>query len=133
VAAPSIQLWILGVAGGCFVAGMFFGHAYATRASAAATAPSEVQAYADDLIARYRLDGAQSRSLRIVLQSYQAEEESIRRTVEWSQLPASLQSRWLAVSGRTRQRIRALLDDEQRAAYDRDSQPARLAIPEAKR
>lgn len=129
---PSIHLWILAVALGCFVAGMSVGTTiFGQQVSEAATAaPGQDVGYADDLARRYGLSAAQMRSLRLVLQHERAEEGAIRASIAWSQLPPALQSRLLALRGLTRQRIRLLLDPEQRARFDHDSQPAAPASSE---
>lgn len=116
----------MAVALGCFAAGMVVGSTlFVHQISEAATAfpPQDVH-YADDLAERYQLSGTQRRSLQLVLQHQRTEESAIRSSIEWSQLPGPLQGRLLALSGLTRQRIRLLLDPEQRTRFDRDSQPA---------
>jgi hypothetical protein len=129
----SLRLWILAVALGCFGAGMMVGSAMIRQSGSTATEESFDRAYADKLVADYRLSEAQARSLQIVLQAEQAEEKAIRLAIAWTELPEPMQRQLLAARARTGKRIRALLDPEQQIAYDRDSQPtgARLLDPGA--
>jgi len=124
-----IRRWILVLALGCFVAGMIVGTTLLGRSSseAAFAVPAQDRDFTEDLARRYALSAAQRRSLQIVLQNEHGEEAAIRAGIEWSQLPATMQSRLLALRGLTRQRIRAVLDDRQREQFDRDIRP--MATP----
>ena len=86
--------------------------------------PAAEQAYAADLAARYGLRSGQQRQLRLVLQHQREREIAILLTAQGSQLPQPQMGEMLALRTATEQRIRALLDDEQRARYDRDSRPS---------
>jgi hypothetical protein len=119
----ALRGWILAVGLGCFGAGMMLGSAMVRRSGNPATEDSFDRAYADQLVADYRLSDAQARSLQIVLQAERAEEEAIRLAIAWTELPEPMQRQLLAARARTGKRIRALLDPEQQIAYDRDSQP----------
>jgi hypothetical protein len=90
----------------------------------AAGAPPAEQSYVDDLSARYVLRPTQQRQLRFVLQHQREREIAILLGAEGSQLPQPQMGEMLALRTATEQRIRALLDDEQRARYDRDSRPS---------
>jgi hypothetical protein len=115
-----IRLWILVVALGCFVAGMIVGTTFLGHHSseAALAVPMQDRNYADDLVEKYQLTAAQLRSVQLVLQNQRDEEAAIRAGIEFAQLPESLRNRLLALNGLTRQRIRALLDPQQRERFD---------------
>lgn len=119
----SLRLWIAAVAVGCFAAGMVVGNVISGRSGAVESEPSFDLAYAEQLVADYQLDAAQVRSLQIVLQAWQAEEKAIRQAIAWTELPEPLQRKLLAAGAKTGKRIRALLNPEQRLAYDRASLP----------
>jgi hypothetical protein len=119
----SLRLWIVAVAVGCFAAGMVVGNVIGERSGVVESEPLFDLAYAEQLVADYRLDAEQSRSLRIVLQAERAEEKAIRLAIAWTELPEPLQRKLLAARAKTGKRIRALLNPEQRLAYDRDSLP----------
>lgn len=119
----TIRRWILAVALGCFAAGMVTGTLLGSYGVAAAE-PFQELGYVEDLVTRYQLTSAQRHSVQMVLQNERAEESSIRASLEWGQLPPSLQNKLLALRALTRQRIRVLLDPDQRARFDHDSEPA---------
>jgi hypothetical protein len=115
----SLGLWILGVTAGSFVAGVVVGRAFEPSCAAASSSPEEA-AYVADLTARYGLSVEQQRRLQFVVQYQSAAEIAIVRSVQFSQLPQPQNGQMLAVRTATENRIRALLDDAQRARYDRD-------------
>ncbi len=117
----ALRAWIAGVAAASFAAGLTAGLLLAPGDAAAA--PPAEQTYADDLTARYGLRPEQQRQLRFVLQHQREREIAILLGAEGSQLPQPQMGEMLALRTATEQRIRALLDDEQRARYDRDSRP----------
>ncbi|MCA8963411.1 MAG: hypothetical protein H6838_00560 [Planctomycetes bacterium] len=84
--------------------------------------------YARDFAARYDLNGQQQRSFGMVLLSGRNEQLAILGQTDISQLPDPIRNRLLEARRRTERRVRALLDDEQRARYDRDSRPAGEAV-----
>lgn len=127
----SLRAWILGVAAASFAAGIAAGLALAPVRVAGAEAPPAEQAFTDDLVQRYGLRSAQARQLRLVLQHQREREIAILLGAQGSQLPQPQMGEMLALRMATEQRIRALLDDEQRARYDRDSRPPGRE-PEAK-
>lgn len=123
----SLALWILGVAGGCFVAGAVVGHAFQPASAAAAASLPEDAAYVTELATRYGLTAEQRRRLQLVVQFQSTSQIAILRSAQFSQLPQPQKGEMLALGTATENRIRALLDDEQRARYDRDrlgQQPA---------
>lgn len=118
--------WILAATLGCFAAGMSVGTAVPGVVHAwgdgGGIEDSDEQ-YVRDLVADYGLDRAQERSLRIVMQSGQREEFLAFRTADFAALPPQLQARLSAIRGKKEQRIRALLNDTQRAKYDAQARP----------
>jgi hypothetical protein len=119
----ALRAWIVGVAAASFVAGLATG-VFLAPGTVAAGAPPAEQSYVDDLSARYVLRPTQQRQLRFVLQHQREREIAILLGAEGSQLPQPQMGEMLALRTATEQRIRALLDDEQRARYDRDSRPS---------
>lgn len=126
-----LRWWILATAFGTFAAGMSVGLAI-PRVEAAmreSSSGSDAEAaYVRTFAERYDLDGRQQRSLGLVLLSGRTEELAVLGEADASQLPQAIRSRLLEVRSRTEQRIRALLDAEQRARYDRDSRPQGAAV-----
>lgn len=118
-----VPLWILGATLGSFAAGMNVGLVLPKVFAADGGSRTPEGEYVRDLVERYQLTAAQERSLRLVLQSAHDEEIAIYSGAEPSQLPPAIRNRVLAVRGRTEQRIRAVLDDGQRARFDADSRP----------
>lgn len=110
------------MAGLSFVAGVLTGFALPDLFASDRT-PQSTEAYARDLVSRYGLNAEQERLLRMVLREDERLELEILRSADWSQLPEALRNRRLAQKRRTNQRIRFVLDPEQRALYDRDSRP----------
>jgi hypothetical protein len=119
----ALRAWIVGVAAASFAAGLATGM-FLAPGNVAAGAPPAEQSYVDDLSARYGLRPAQQRQVRFVLQHQREREIAILLGAEGSQLPQPQMGEMLALRTATEQRIRALLDDEQRARYDRDSRPS---------
>lgn len=123
-----LRLWILAVALGSFAAGMVLGIALPdvlTRPTAAATPE---QGYVSEMAQRYGLSAAQQRSVRLILQHRREQELEILSSAELNQLPQGLQNRWLAAQSMTERRIRAVLDEQQLALYERDSRPLPNAL-----
>jgi len=120
-----LRVWILAVALGSFAAGMVMGFVIPDMMAADRPADGNQQQYARELVQRYELTPDQYRSVLLVLQSQAQQEFEILRSAEWAQLPPALQNRRLAAQRLTEQRIRAVLDERQRALYDRDSRPGR--------
>lgn len=118
-----VLLWILGAALGSFAAGMSCGLVVPKVFAGEATAATPDDAYVRDLAERYGLSRAQERTLRLVLRTGRDDEFAIYEHVETEQLPDPIRREVLRIRSRTEQRIRALLDDEQRARFDADSRP----------
>ena len=117
------RLWILGAALGSFAAGMNVGLLVPRVLAGGTEVPAPESEYVRDLVAKYALTSDQERRIRLVLQGGRNEEINVLSSTEATQLPPPIHNRLLAVRSRTEQRIRAVLDDEQRARYDVDSRP----------
>lgn len=118
------RLWILGAALGSFAAGMNVGLLVPKVLASGTDVPAPESEYVRDLAAKYALTSDQERRIRLVLQGGRNEEINVLSSTEATQLPPPIHNRLLAVRSRTEQRIRAVLDDEQRARYDVDSRPS---------
>ena len=118
----ALRLWILGVAAGSFAAGVVVGHTFTHAANGVEAAPEDVQ-YVRDLTERYGLSPDQQRRLHLVLQFAREREITILRTTQASLMPDQEMGELKALRAATEQRVRKLLDDEQRRRYDRDSRP----------
>jgi hypothetical protein len=122
-----VPLWILGATLGSFAAGMNVGlvlpKVFAADSWSTNGAPPAEAEYVRDLVARYGLSAAQERSLRFVLLSDREEQIAVYSRSELSQLPPAIRNQVLLVRSRTEQRIRAVLDADQRARFDADSRP----------
>ena len=121
----SVRVWILAVALGSFATGMVAGMIVPELFAADQAPESSVEDYLRQMVARYGLDAAQEQQLRLVLVADARAEAEILRNANWSELPEALNSARLRSKRRTEERIRCVLDDEQRALYDRDSRPER--------
>ena len=108
---------------GCFAAGMVIGSVCTKQVIHGQASPEPEHPYVEGLVADYGLSAAQVRSVQIVLQAERAEEQALRQGIGWNDLPPGAQAQLLAARARTRQRILALLDPEQRVAFERKSQP----------
>lgn len=122
-APASVRLWVLAVALGSFATGMVVGFAVPEMLAADHAQASKPEDYANDLDERYSLSADQRRSAVMVFEQDQRRELEILKDADWSQLPQSLRNERLAAKRKTEQRIRFVLDEEQRALYDRDSRP----------
>jgi len=124
IAVNRLRLWILGTALGSFAAGMNVG-LVAPRLFAAEDhrVVAADEAYARSIAADYGLTRGQEASLRMVLQQWREEEISAFRTAETSMLPPAIQTKLLVARGKVEQRIRAVLDEDQRARYDLATRP----------
>jgi hypothetical protein len=117
------RVWILGAALGSFAAGMSVGSVLPQVMAAENEAPSTDSDYVREMVATYGMSNAQERTLRLVLQSSREEEIAVLKSAEATQLPEPIQRLLLQARSKLESRIRALLDDEQRARYDRASRP----------
>jgi len=121
VARP-VRVWILAVALGSFVAGLVVGFALPEMLAAPRRSDGP-EVYARHLADKYGLDAKQYKSLLMVLQEGERRELEILKNANWSQMPPAMRSAKLEANRRTEQRIRFVLDERQRALYDRDSRP----------
>lgn len=118
-----VKVWILGAALGSFAGGVSVGSAIPrVLAGDSATRTPEYE-YAHDLAQRYGLTAGQERRLLFVLQNERDEKDAILRSAHHTQLPPAIQNRLMAASRSTEQRIKAVLNAEQRARYERESRP----------
>ncbi|MCB9879122.1 MAG: hypothetical protein H6835_16120 [Planctomycetes bacterium] len=120
----SVRLWILAVALGSFAAGVVLGVAVPELWAQGRHEQTPEEDYVHEMATRYGLNAAQTRSLRLVLQHDRERQLEILRTADWSQLPPELQNRRLKEQRATELRILQILDERQRALYERDSRPA---------
>ncbi|MFY9345161.1 MAG: hypothetical protein WAT39_21910 [Planctomycetota bacterium] len=114
--------WLGALAIGSFTSGAVVGHVVTDVVASSDLPPSE-QAFLAELTEMFGLDARQQHRLHLLLQHAQEEENATWGSVQMSQLPPEVSGRLKAQRSRTEQRFRALLDDEQRARYDRDSRP----------
>jgi hypothetical protein len=119
---PSLRVWILAVAVGAFAAGGVVGHVFAGHATSAEAATEEA-AYADDLAQRYGLDAETHRRLRLVMHNFATRQIAILKSAPLHLLPSPQNHQMQQLNRTTEQYVRALLDDEQRDRYDRESRP----------
>lgn len=119
-----LRLWILGAVLASFAAGVNLGLAAPTLFAAEA-APTADDTYVRALAVDYELTGPQQQLLRMALQTRREEELALIGTVEADQLPEAVQRQMRAVQRKLDQRIRAILDEEQRARYDLASRQGR--------
>lgn len=130
--AKPLAAWILAVAVGSFAAGLVVGFAVpdVLAAPAALQGPEE---YARNLADKYGLTPQQHQRLLMVLEDGERRELEILKRANWSQLPPALRGERLEANRKTEQRIRFVLDERQRALYDRDSRPGGSSSPDAGR
>ena len=119
-----LGFWILGAAAGSFAAGLNLGLMVPELMAATdAEHVSSDELFVRSMVADYGLSARQEKSLRLVLQKRRDDEFGVFRRAEFSQLPAAIQNRLLAVRDQAQRRIRAILDETQRARYDRATKP----------
>jgi hypothetical protein len=123
VPMAALRTWIVTLAAACFGSGAFLGHVVSNAAAAGLEVPENDRLLEAQMTSDYGLDARQQHRLRLVLQHAREQESAIWASAQESQLPKPLMSRLLRARNQTEQRIRALLDDEQRARYDRESRP----------
>lgn len=130
----ALRKWIVTLAAGCFASGALVGHAFCKTTASGLEVPASDRLLEADITSNYGLDARQQHRLRLVLQHGREEEIAIFANAHESMLSKPLLSRVLKARNQTEQRIRALLDDEQRARYDRESRPPgrRSAAPSEK-
>lgn len=115
-----LRLWILGAAVGSFAAGMNVG-LIAPDLFAAAPVPDQDETYMRSMAVDYELTAAQQKSVRLVMLHWRQQERQIFDSVDPAQLPDAARGRILQERGLLEQRIRAVLDEDQRERYDRAS------------
>jgi hypothetical protein len=134
------RAWMLAATLGCFAAGTAVG-LLIPRFAEAETMPRSAQeefnmnAKADNelvckLVADHGLTESQARSLRLIMQDQREQELELRLSAKVDELPQATQSRLLKLRYQTTQRIRVVLDPQQRARYDQESRPGPIVGPE---
>ena len=131
--------WMLATALGSFAAGTAVGLLIPRLGECEAMTSREQEytsrAIADEelvskLVANHGLTANQARSLRLIMQNNRDQEDALVRSVPTSELPQATQNRLLQLRHQTTQRIRVVLDPEQRARYDQESRPGPGVGPE---
>jgi hypothetical protein len=130
--AKPLAAWILAVAVGSFAAGLVVGFAV-PDVLAAPAALQGPETYARNLADKYGLTPQQHQRLLMVLEDGERRELEILKRANWSQLPPALRGERLEANRKTEQRIRFVLDERQRALYDRDSRPGGSSSADAGR
>ncbi|MEY4829186.1 MAG: hypothetical protein RLZZ562_982 [Planctomycetota bacterium] len=74
--------------------------------------------YVQQMAQDFGLTGRQQQSLRVVMQRYRDEQLQVFRHADFDQLPESLRAEMTAARRRQSERIRELLDDEQRRRFE---------------
>ena len=118
--APSVRIWILAVALGSFATGVVVGIVI-PELFAADRRPETAQEEAEFLASKYGLSAEQHRLLVMVYEEHYRIDWNILRSADPSQLSEDLRNQRLLQSRKTEQRVRFVLDEQQRALYDRDS------------
>ncbi|HZN37732.1 MAG TPA: hypothetical protein VFD82_02955 [Planctomycetota bacterium] len=131
---------MLAAAGGCFAAGTGVGLLIPRFAEPEAMPRSAQEEFrmntkADNelvckLAADHGLTERQARSLRLIMQNQREQELTLRLSAKVEELPPATQSRVLWLRNQTTQRIRVVLDPQQRARYDRESRSGPNVGPE---
>jgi hypothetical protein len=125
---------MLAAAAGCFAAGTGVGLLIPRLAEREAM-PKDAQdeKHACDLVADLALTESQARTLRLILQDLREQEErAIAQLLntEADLLPPATKNRLLWLRKQTTDRIRVMLDPQQRARYDLESRPGPNVGPE---
>ena len=117
-----MRLWILATAVGCFAAGMSAGLAIpgVLAACSGEVGSNEDEAYVRQVAEKYGLTPYQQKQLRAVLLRQNEEEREVFRTA--TELPPPVVAARENVHRKASERMRSLLDERQRSAYDRDAQ-----------
>ena len=134
------RAWMLAAAAGCFAAGAAVGLLIPRYAEAEAMPRSAQEEFnnntrADNelvckLVADHRLTENQAHSLRLILQNQREQEFALRLSTKVDELPPATQARMLSLRYQTTQRIRVVLDPQQRARYDQESRSGPNVGPE---
>ncbi|MCA8954045.1 MAG: hypothetical protein KDE27_31345 [Planctomycetes bacterium] len=114
-----LGIWILGAAAGSFLAGVNLGLAAPGLLAASDGGPTgNDEFFVQAMVADYGLSARQEKSLRLVMQKRREDELSVFSGADFSMLPPPIQNQLLDVREKEKRRIRAILDDDQRARYD---------------
>jgi Spy/CpxP family protein refolding chaperone len=117
-----MRVWILATVVGCFAAGMSAGLAIpgVLAACSGEAGGNEDETYVRQVAEKYGLTPYQQKQLRAVLQRQSEEEREVFRTA--AELPRAVVEARESVHRKASERMRSLLDERQRVAYDRDAQ-----------
>jgi hypothetical protein len=118
-AGPALRVWILALALGSFAAGIVVGIVI-PEMFAAERGPETAQDSAKFLTDKYGLSAEQHRLLVLVHEEYERIDFQILKNLKPSQLDPAAQAERLQNSRKADQRVRFVLDETQRALYDRD-------------
>lgn len=121
-AGPSVRVWIMAVALGSFAAGAVLGVVLPEMMAASNYQPATPEQEALEITEKYGLTDEQHRVLVMVFEEQERRNLEILMAAKPHQLDPELQSKLLLQSRKTQQRIRFVLDERQRALYDRDSE-----------
>lgn len=118
-ASPAVRVWILAVALGSFAAGTVVGFVLPDlfAAERQLDTPQEDAQYLTD---KYGLSAEQHRRLVMVFEEYHRNDLNILRSANPSQLHEDIRAKRLLNSRKADQRVRFVLDEDQRSLYDRD-------------
>lgn len=121
VAGQSVRVWILAVALGSFVAGAVVGFLLPDMMASAAQMPATPEQEAAEISENYGLSAEQHRRLVMVFEEHERQDLNILKAAKPHQLDPELRHKRLLQSRKTQERVRFVLDAQQRALYDRDS------------
>jgi hypothetical protein len=118
-AGPALRVWIMALALGSFAAGIVVGIVLPEMFAAERRleTPQEDAHYLTD---KYGLSAGQHRRLVMVFEEYHRIDLNILRSANPSQLHDDIRAERLLNSRKADQRVRFVLDEKQRALYDRD-------------
>ena len=120
------QSWILAAALGCFAAGMTIGLVAPGVVDALAgrgAEPDPDVLYVRQMTADFGLSASQERSLAMVVQARRHEQLELLKKTDFDLLPEVLKTQLKSVRRKTDERIRHVLNKDQRERYDRQARP----------
>ncbi len=119
-AGPALRVWIIGLALGSFAAGTVVGVVVPEMFAAERRLETPQEDVAKYLTDKYGLSAEQHRRLVMVFEEYHRMDLNILRDANPSQLHEDIRAKRLLNSRKADQRVRFVLDETQRALYDRD-------------
>lgn len=118
---PTVRIWILAVALGSFAAGTVLGLLVPDIMASDTNLIASPEQEAGAITLKYGLSEEQHSRLVLVFEEQARQDLKILMSAKPHQLDPDLTSKRLLQSRKTQQRIRFVLDEPQRALYDRDS------------